>query len=113
MQHEHWRNSKSNRKSIEGSKNFETAKSEKVKVESEIILRKGEEEAFLCSKALKDKLSKSDPSCLEIDDRHLKNTHCRCTSTDAADAAAANADAAVDAAAAPNAAAAAANAADT
>ena len=67
-------------------------------------MRKGEEEAFLCSKALKDKLSKSDPSCLEIDDRHLKNTHCRCTSTDAADAV--NADAAVDAAAAPNAAAA-------
>ena len=107
MQYEHWSNSKSNRKSIEGSKSFETAKSEKVKVESEIILRKGEEEAFLCSKALKDKLSKSDPSCLEIDDRHLKNTHCRCTSTDAADAAAAdaaNADAANAAAAAANAA---------
>ena len=63
-------------------------------------MRKGEEEAFLCSKALKDKLSKSDPSCLEIDDRHLKNTHCRCTSTDAADAAAADAANAAAAAAA-------------
>jgi hypothetical protein len=28
--------------------------------------------AFLCSKALKDKSSKSDPSCSEIDDRHFK-----------------------------------------